>query len=77
MSPGLLFYACPFYKSPLYVSLLYVSFLPVPCRKPYFYQLLLGALILFSSIYKGKTSLLMLPFPVICILSLSHSDAES
>ena len=38
-----------------------VSFLPVPCRKPYFCQLLLGAVILFLSICEGKVSLPMLP----------------
>ncbi|WP_139051455.1 hypothetical protein, partial [Segatella oris] len=48
--PGLLFYVCPFSKSP-----------PYAFRKPYFCQLLLGAVILFSSIHKGKTSLPMLP----------------
>ncbi|EFB31374.1 hypothetical protein HMPREF0971_02222 [Segatella oris F0302] len=33
----------------------------MPCRKPYFCQLLLRAVILFSSIHKGKASLPMLP----------------
>ena len=37
-------------------SLLPVSFLPVPFGEPYFSQLLLGAVILFSSIHKGKES---------------------
>ena len=76
MSSGLLFYACPFYKSPLYVSLLPVSFLPVPCRKPYFCQLLLGSSHPLFIHLQGKGIPAHVAFPVTCILSLSHSDID-
>ena len=69
---------CPrgsFFVLLLFPSLLPVSFLPVSllsvlCRKPYFCQLLLRAIILFSFIHKRKG------IPAICILSLSHSDID-
>ena len=55
------FFVLVLFPSLLYVSPLPVSFLSVPCRKPYFCQTLLGVIILFSSIHKGKAFLPMLP----------------
>ena len=72
MSSGLLFFV-----PALFPSLLLVSFLPMSSGSPISLQPLLRTVMLFSSIHKEKASLPILPSPVTCILSLSHSDAES
>ena len=63
--------------APFFMPAHFTSPLSMFFRKPYSLQPLLRTVILFSSIYKGKACLPMLPSPAICILSLSHSDAES
>ena len=58
-------------------SLLPLSFLPVLCRKPYFPSTLIGSCHPLFIHLQRKDIPAHVAFPAICILSLSHSDAES